>query len=70
MELTAQVIALGELSKPTRAEVIAAAQADAKKLHPNYSSTGVEELAVEIAVSCALILGLMGLTKKSSNVDQ
>ncbi|CDM35867.1 hypothetical protein DTO013E5_5382 [Penicillium roqueforti] len=44
-----QAIALGELSKPARAEVIAAAQADAKKLHPNYSSTTVEELAVEIA---------------------
>lgn len=56
MKLTAQAIALGELSKPARAEVIAASQADAKALHPNYSSVGVEALAVEIAVSLASII--------------
>ncbi|KAJ5955264.1 Aldolase-type TIM barrel [Penicillium viridicatum] len=44
-----QAIALGELSKPARAEVIAASQADAKALHSKYSSVGVEALAVEIA---------------------
>ena len=56
MNLTSQAIALGELSKPARAEVIAASQADAKALHSNYSSVGVEALAVEIAVSFASII--------------
>lgn len=56
MKLTAQAIALGELSKPARAEVIEASQADAKALHSNYSSVGVEALAVEIAVSFASII--------------
>ncbi|KGO65305.1 Aldolase-type TIM barrel [Penicillium italicum] len=45
-----QAIALGELSKPARAEVTVASQADAKALHSNYSSIGVEALAVEIAM--------------------
>lgn len=56
MKLIAQAIALGELSKPARAEIIAASQADAKALHSNYSSVGVEALAVEIAVSFASII--------------
>lgn len=56
MKLTAQAIALGELSKPARAEVIAVSQADAKALHSSYSSIGVEALAVEIAVSFASII--------------
>ncbi|KAJ5512709.1 Aldolase-type TIM barrel [Penicillium fimorum] len=46
-----QAIALGELSKPARAEIIAVSRADAMSLHPKYSSTGVEELATEIAVN-------------------
>ncbi|KAJ5360231.1 Aldolase-type TIM barrel [Penicillium concentricum] len=45
-----QAIALGELSKPARAEVIAASRTDAMKLHPKYSSIGIEELAAEIAM--------------------
>lgn len=56
MKLTAQAIALSELSKSARAEVIAASQADAKTLHSSYSSVGVEALAVEIAVSFASII--------------
>ncbi|KAJ5450986.1 hypothetical protein N7491_000168 [Penicillium cf. griseofulvum] len=45
-----QAIALGELSKPARAEVIAASRADAKALHLKYSSISVAELAVDIAM--------------------
>jgi len=45
-----QAIAFGELSKPARAEVIAASLADANALHAKYPSIGIEELAVEIAV--------------------
>ncbi|CAL5871376.1 uncharacterized protein PFLUO_LOCUS5626 [Penicillium psychrofluorescens] len=45
-----QAIAFGELSKPARKEVVVAAAADAKILHSQYSSTSVEELAVEIAM--------------------
>lgn len=56
MNLTSQAIALGQLFKPARAEVIAASQADAKALHPNYLSVGVEELAVDLAVSFASII--------------
>ncbi|KAJ5342949.1 uncharacterized protein N7506_002773 [Penicillium brevicompactum] len=45
-----QAIAFGELSKPARGELIAASLADAKALHPKYSSISIEELAVEIAM--------------------
>jgi hypothetical protein len=45
-----QAIAFGELSKPARAEVIAASLSDANVLHAKYSSIGIQELAVEIAV--------------------
>ena len=47
-----EAIAFGELSKPTRSEIITVSKADAKTLQFKYSSISVEELAVEIAVKC------------------
>ncbi|KAJ6130442.1 hypothetical protein N7512_003222 [Penicillium capsulatum] len=45
-----QAIAYAELSKPTRTETITSSLADARNLHAKYSSIGMEELAVEIAM--------------------
>lgn len=53
LTLRHQAIAYAELSKPHRAETVTASLADAKILHSKYSSIGIEELAVEIAVCIA-----------------
>ncbi|KAJ5741349.1 hypothetical protein N7533_010758 [Penicillium manginii] len=45
-----QAIILGELLKPSSAEIVASAKVDAKVLHPKFSSISVEELAVEIGI--------------------
>jgi hypothetical protein len=68
MGLTVQAIALGELSKPERSAIIVSARSDAAVLREKYSM-GMDELAVEIAVSCAPSVALMDLVKKSTNID-
>ncbi|KAJ5794689.1 hypothetical protein N7457_001288 [Penicillium paradoxum] len=45
-----QAIAFGELSKPARAQVIAASLEDAHMLYAKYAPMGIEELAVEVAM--------------------
>ncbi|KAJ5689385.1 hypothetical protein N7462_003777 [Penicillium macrosclerotiorum] len=45
-----QAIAFGELSKPAQATVITTSLSDAEKLHSEYPSISVGELAVEIAM--------------------
>jgi hypothetical protein len=51
MKLIVQAIAFSELSKPARAGLIASALADARALRSQHPDIGVEELAVDIAVS-------------------
>jgi hypothetical protein len=65
MKLTVQAIGLGELSKPERSAIIVSAQSDAAALHAKYSMD-MNELAVEISVSCVLIIALVDLMKKST----
>jgi hypothetical protein len=65
MKLTVQAIALGELSKPERSAIIVSARSDAAVLHAKYSMD-MNELAVEISVSCVSIIALVDLMKKST----
>lgn len=53
--MTGQAIALGELSKPERSAILVSARSDAAGLHAKYSMD-MDELAVEISVSCTSIL--------------
>ncbi|KAJ6107636.1 hypothetical protein N7523_008959 [Penicillium sp. IBT 18751x] len=65
-----QAIAFGELSKPARAEVIAASLADAKLLHTKYSSISMGELAVEIGMvrlAIAMAKHIRGLVHVQTN---
>lgn len=63
MKLTLQAIALGELSKPERSRILVLSLSDAAMLHPKWSME-VEELAVEIAVSCCFDYSIDGLEEE------
>lgn len=64
MTLTAQAIALGELRKPERFRILESSRAEAAVLEPKWSMD-MDELAVEIAVSCCFYYSIVGFDEEA-----